>query len=100
MLARLFLRLGDSLGCEGISSVYLGFKDAVCCELMSALYWSCGSWCAIAWVLCCYGIPANVFGRKRLRKSLWGDEYEDLVDLLLYSSCIVLLSRRWMTPRF
>ena len=76
---QLFLRLGDVLYCEQVSGVYLGFKDALCCEVLAALYWACGSWCLISWALCCCGIPSTVMGRKRLRRNLWGAEYKNLV---------------------
>jgi len=79
VLRTLMLRMKDKASCSAVSGVYSGFKQAFCCDVLSAIYWSCGSWCLIAWALCCCGIPSSTMGRKRMVGSLWGDQFKDLV---------------------
>lgn len=67
---------GDVFSCSNLHSIYAGFKDALCCDVLTAVYWSMGSWCLIAWTLLCCGIPSNLLLRKRNSPTLWGPDFK------------------------
>jgi len=64
--------MSDVVGCTGIRSVVASFDKSMCCDFMSAFYWSVGAWYLLAWTMCCMGIPSTLFGYKRFSTLLWG----------------------------
>jgi len=59
--------LNDALGCDSISSAYLGLKDIMCCDIMTVFYYNVWTWYVMAWVLLCCGCPAGCCAPSRLR---------------------------------
>lgn len=49
----------------------LQFHSAMCCEFMTAVYWSVSGWLLIGFSLCLCGCPALVLGYKRFPSQLW-----------------------------
>ena len=61
--------LGRALGCGPVSQAYLGFKNALCCDMVSALYWWAASFYLMAFTMLCCGCPAGAIAHKRLANS-------------------------------
>jgi hypothetical protein len=68
--------LGDELGCTNLHEAIVPVKGAVCCDLLTAVYWALGSWYLLSWTYLCCGCGASILARKRFTQ-LWGKEYED-----------------------
>lgn len=73
--------MSNTADCEALNGAVSGMKDAMCCDVLSALYWIVSSWYLLAWGMCVCGIPAGLCGRKRLPSRPWGPAYEeDVLD--------------------
>lgn len=65
------------LTCSEVNGDFNAFKESVCCDVMTAFYWSIGSWNLIAWIMCCCGIPACCMGYKRFPAQPWGRHWKN-----------------------
>jgi len=59
------------LTCTELNTDFVEFKEAICCDVMSAFYWSIGAWNVLAWLMCCLGCPACMIGYKRFPRRPW-----------------------------
>ena len=82
--------MSDTANCAAINGAVMGFKEALCCDVTNALYWSIAAWYAMAWLMCLCGWQTGLFARKRLTTRLWGPSYtDDLMDATLIGDVAV-----------
>jgi len=68
-------QLSTTLNCQGLYGIYAPVRTSFCCDTTAAIYWIIGSWYMIGWSMLICGCGANILGRKRFAKELWGDEF-------------------------
>ena len=68
--------LGEQLSCGAVNSALASMTQAVCCDVLSALYSLVCTWSIIAFAMCLGGFGVSVLGCKRLPNELWGPAYE------------------------
>jgi hypothetical protein len=66
----------DVIACSSINSIFTEVKDAMCCNVITPLWWYVSAWYLVGWAMLCCGIPVGCYGRKRLPKGPWGPAYE------------------------
>ncbi len=66
----------DVASCSSAHDIFIEIKDAMCCEIVTPLWWYVSAWYLIAWSMLCCGLPAGCFGRKRIPRSPWGPALE------------------------
>lgn len=69
-----------SANCESLHSVVAGMKEAICCNVVTPIYWYVTAWFVAAWAMLLCGIPAGLLARKRLPANPWGPVYEDALS--------------------
>jgi len=73
----------EALSCGRLNGVVGDIKAAVCCDLLSPVFWFVSAWYLLAWSMCLCGLPAACLGRKRFPKEPWGPAYEDSLAIPL-----------------
>lgn len=68
--------LGEQLSCGAVNAALASMTQAVCCDVLSALYSLVCAWSVIAFSMCLGGFGVSVLGCKRLPNELWGPVYE------------------------
>lgn len=68
----------DVFSCGTLSTAVQASSDAVCCHMVTPLYWFASCLFLIAWGYCCCGLPAGILGRKRLVSRPWGAQADPI----------------------
>ena len=83
----------STLSCKSINVAIGDVKDAVCCNVVTPLWWYVSLWflCLVCLVIC--GVPLALLGRKRIPDKPWGRDVinavskaEALDDMVHYSA--------------
>ena len=91
----LLSNLGSSaLSCDNVNGMIISATDGVCCGMLGPLYWVVSSYYLIALVMCTLGWGGSVFAYKRLPNTLWGEYYEDALQMPLDSRQERMFQRR------
>ena len=59
--------LDSNLGCSEISNIYLDYKEILCCDALSALYWTVAPWYIFAFAMLFCACPVACFGTSMLK---------------------------------
>lgn len=75
--------VGSVMGCAALNdNGFAPFRDSLCCDTGSALYWSVAAWYMIGWCTCVCGWLASVLGVKRFPSGVWGPQAEEAKNRL------------------
>lgn len=66
----------EIFSCSGFNELINTGKDAMCCDVLTAMYWNVASWYLIAWAMLLCGCSGGILGCKRFPNKLWGYEFD------------------------
>lgn len=66
--------------CDAMGGAITELRSAMCCNVVTPLWWFVGAWCAACWASVVLGIPAAIAARKRFPSKPWGQQVLDAAE--------------------